>query len=242
MPQPKGNKMKAPRTHLILLLDGSVSMYSSFTDMTRGVGALIESLRGIDNLTLDVVTFSDSVDYVLSNVKIDAVPEVMGIVYGRQCTALNAALHQAIENKIKRGLEMEEAVLVLLVSDGENGGSPYDLLNTDRYKDDKIARWVKENHLGCASLDPAPCMADLKTRIEQLRDSGQWTFTVFGEGELIRGSWRSMKPTFSKYGLDVDFYDYKPGEMAKLWDLIRDQIGDYMHARQGGSIPEHLKE
>ena len=91
MPQPKGNKMKAPRTHLILLLDGSISMRQTFTDMTEGVWALIESLRGIENLTLDVVTFSNSVDYVLSNVKIDAVPKDMDIVYGAECTALNAA-------------------------------------------------------------------------------------------------------------------------------------------------------
>ena len=202
--------MRAPRTHFILMLDSSWSMRSAYPSMRKGVEQILASLKGIENLTVDVWQFGTNVHREVDNQPIESVNPARSIEFDAGATALNYALGCALDAKLQDGLDMEEAVLLLMISDGENGG-------------------------GFVEGLPANI---LKDRIELLRNSGQWMFTVFA-APFGR---RDTKEYFETYGLDHDFHTYTPGDEGTMWNLIESQLGDYMHARQGGTTPDHLKD
>jgi hypothetical protein len=256
--------MKAPVTKLVLILDESGSMEKCVPSMVDGFEKLREVVAPMEEgVTVDLWLFGTNDRCVAMDVKPSEL-KPLGAKdfnsYGWRCesdrgwsydhsrggsppkieytdevmvaaqptytynntnngggTALNMALIDAIDARLEAGLEMEAAVLVVLMTDGRN--------NVDHRNSD-IPRKAEE-------LNPLLFgNKAIEERLQLLRNSGQWTFV--GYQPEIHGT-RTL-PGFTEVG---KFQNTADGA-KKVWDNLTDRIGDYLDARQGGEIPDHL--
>ena len=202
--------MKAPVTKLVLMIDESGSFIHCKNAMRHGFEGFRPQVAEQDGVTVDMWFFGME----SRNPGMDvAEPGSLSSYDHHQrgnggYTRLNECVVHAIDARLEAGLEMEASVLAVLITDGGNNHREFDEVYLETYGETAIT-----------------------TRLQQLRDSGQWTFIGFQPIGSV-----SPLPGFT----ETEKFRVTQTGVAKMWDKINGRLGDYLDARQGGTIPDHL--
>jgi uncharacterized protein YegL len=197
---------KEKRTRVALVLDQSGSMASVRSEAIEGFNRALDQIRETaesgGETTVSLFVFNQHVEHRFMNASVQDIVSLNDRSYfPKGLTALRDAVGQAIETiEEVDSLEGDAAALVVVVTDGYENSS---------------SKWNQ---------------ADLAEKIQQLEDTGKWTFTFM----CANIDPKRVEQEFNVPQHNVAMFVSDSHGTRSMGDTVGNSLGTYMTSREKG--------